>query len=646
MDKLQILFDVLPNPSFLDANEYSKLVTAVESAARSPMKLKSLLAVHTLVNLSLKLSGQMEVESGGRSFSLLPSKVISLIMDQIASLGKMLVDLSQSKSEVFQEIKGLLNLLLLIVREHSDLWILLLDRICLTVKLFMDIYEDFSDSQQTDMNFEGDKKNDISLRFAFILYGLVAICIGYIGQVVSITPEIFDKVKLMVNSVCKSYLFSRHTCMTYSLLLNCKFILSCRITEDFSTWNIDRFPCFTFCEDLTENEILTLECANKLLKDGDEWPTYKAGRHAACHGSWFAATLIFGHLVLKVQSDIFHCWLKSLFQFALAERKIHLLLLPQYGSGLANWLEKEMILDMFSTEEPINQHQAGSITEAIYYDKLLEAHQCLCSSGETLKAAAVSPVRAFCFQRWFLSLRARVLGNVRSILKLLENISYCNSSDYVKLGTVDTVAIHETMKEFSKLSLLIERLSHELDLIVTSFIGIDTKSSNVISALALNCSLLAFCTGFAFHVPNLATTLMTENVEDFRTNLHAELIQNLVGKLWLVDSETSKILLQLFEITGGPNNCLRLPSRSQMLDVGYEIRDIFALCSYAVSEVVGLQSKSNGTNEGTLLQVIKNGMQFLSNILTRWMSIPFRVPKYFFCVRYTELFSLIVFISF
>lgn len=621
MDKLQVLFYVMSrNPSFLDANEYFKLVTVVESAARSPVKLKSLLAVHVLVDLSLKLSGKMEVDSG-RSFSLLPSQVISLIMDQIASLGKMLVDISLSNSEVFQEIEGRLNLLLLIVREHSDLWIFLLEKICLTIELIMKMYEDVFDSQRIDVNFEGDEKTDINLRFAFILYGFVEICVGHLGPVVPTTSEIFYKVKLLVNRVCKSCLFDSHTCISYSLLLNCKFVLSCRITEDFRTCNRDGIPRFTFCDDLAENEIFTLECAKKLLKNGDEWFGYKAGRHAACHGSWFAATLIFGHLISKVQSDFFQCWLKSLFQFALAERKIQLLLLPQYGSSLANWLEKEAILTMFSIDEQINQHHAGSITKGIYYDKLLEAYQCLRSSGETLKVAATTPVRGFCFQRWFLSLRAKILGTVGSILKLLINIS---SGTYTILKIVE---------EFSKFSLTSERLSREFDLVGTIFFGMDTKSSNVISALALNCSLLAFCTGFAFHVPSLATTLMTENVDDFETKLHASLIQNLISRLWLVDGETCKTLTQLFEVTGGPTSRSHLLSSSKILDVGYEVRDILTLCRYAVSEVVDLQSKSNGVDEGTFLQVIEDGVRFLSNILIQWISIPFRVPKCFFSVR-------------
>ncbi|XP_022942067.1 uncharacterized protein LOC111447255 [Cucurbita moschata] len=611
----KIIFYVRPNPSFLDANEYSKLVKAVESAAQSRVMLTSLHAVRLLVDLSLQLSGKMEVESGVSSFSLLPEQVISLIMDQITSL---LVDLSQLNSEVFQEIKGLLNLLLLIVREHSDLWSFLLEKICFTVELIMNMHEGVFDRQQIDMDVEGDKKNDISLRFAFILYGFMAICVGHLGQVVGITSEIFDKVKLLVKSVCEGVLFSSH-----SLLLNCKFILSCRITEDFRSCNNDGFPRFTFCEKLTENEIFTLQCAKKLLKNGDEWPAYKAGRHAACHGSWFAATLIFGHLSSKVRSGFFEHWLKSLFQFALAERKIQLLLLPQYGSGLINWLEQETILNLFSTEEQIKHHHAGSISEGIYYDKLLEAYQCLCSSGEALKSSVDTPVQAFCFQRWFLSLRAKMLGTIGSIVKLLLNVPY---------STNDTAAIHETVEEFSKLSLTFERLSHEFDLIGTTFIGMDTENLNVISALALNCSLLAFCTGFAFRVPNLATSLLTENVDDFRT-LRSVLIRNLIGRLWSVDRETSKQLTELFNATGGPNNCLHLLLRNKILDMGYEVRGISTLCRYAVSEVIRSQSKSNGMDEGTVLRVMEDGMQFLSNILMQWISIPFRVPKCFFCVR-------------
>ncbi|XP_050946720.1 uncharacterized protein LOC103502541 isoform X2 [Cucumis melo] len=629
----KIIFYVRRNPSFLDANEYSNLVKAVENAARSPVKLKRLLAFQVLVPLSLQLSGKMEVESGVCSLSLLPSRVISLIMDQIASLAKMFLDLPQSNSEGFQEIKELLNLLLLIVREQSDLWILLLEKICLTAALIMKMHEDAFDGQQRDVDFEVNEKNDISLRFSFILYGFVAISVGYLGQVISITPEIFDKVKLLVNSVCQSCLFSSHTCIIYSLLLNCKFILSCRIAEDFRICNNNGFPHFTFCEDLTENEIFTLECAKKLLRVGDEWPAYMAGRHAACHGSWFAATLIFGHLISKVRSDIFHYWLKSLFQFALAERKIQFLLLPHYGSGLTIWLEKEAILNMFHIQEHINHHYTGSITEGIYYGKLSETYQCLFSSVEVLKAAAVPPVQSFCFQRWFLSLRAKILGTVGSILKTLLNVLCSISTDYGKLGTNNTGIILESVNEFSKLSLKLERLSHEFDLIGTTFIGMDTKSLNVISALALNCSLLAFCTGFAFHVPDLATTLMTENVDDFRTKLRAILIQNLTSRLRLVDDETSKMLAQLFEVTGPPNNCSHLVSRGKILDLGYEVRGILTLCRYAISEFIRMQSKSSGVDKETFLQVIEDGMQFLSNIVMLWISIPFRVPKRFFFVR-------------
>ncbi|XP_011654519.1 uncharacterized protein LOC101204851 isoform X2 [Cucumis sativus] len=629
----KILFYVRPNTSFLDANKYSNLVKAVENAAQSPVKLKRLLAFQVLVHLSLQLSGKMEVESGVCSFSLLPARVISLIMDQIASLAKMFVDLPQSNYEVFLEIKELLNLLLLIVREQSDLWILLLEKICLTAALIMKMHEDAFDGQQRDVDFEVNEKNDISLRFAFILYGFVAISIAHLGQDVSITSEIFGKVKLLVNSVCKSCLFSSHTCIIYSLLLNCKFVLSCRIAEVFRICNNDGFPHFTFCEDLTENEIFMLECAKKLLVVGDEWPAYKAGRHAACHGSWFSATLIFGHLISKVRSDVFHYWLKSLFQFALAERKIQFLLLPNYGFRLAIWLEKEASLNMFHIEEQINHHHTGSITEGIYCDKLLETYQCLCSSVEVLKAAAVPPVQSFCFQRWFLSLRAKILGTVGSILKQLLNVSCSISTDYGKLGTNDTGIFLESVNEFGKLSLKLERLSREFDLIGTTFIGMDTKSSNVISALALNCSLLAFCTGFAFHVPDLATTLMTKNVDDFRTKLHAILIQNLISRLQLVDDETSKMLAQLFEVTGPPNNCSHLVSRGKILDMGYEVRGILTLCRYAISEFIHMQSKSSGVDKGTFLQVIEHGMQFLSNIVMQWIRIPFRVPKCFFCVR-------------
>ncbi|KAK9931306.1 hypothetical protein M0R45_018585 [Rubus argutus] len=60
-----------------------------------------------------------------------------------------------------------------------------------------------------------------------------------------------------------------------------------------------------------------------------------------------------------------------------------------------------------------------------------------------------------------------------------------------------------SLQKLTQISLQLKRVALEFDLVTTSFIDIDKKSSDIISVLAISCSLLAFCSGFALYIPNL-----------------------------------------------------------------------------------------------------------------------------------------------
>ncbi|KAK9939027.1 hypothetical protein M0R45_015736 [Rubus argutus] len=152
-----------------------------------------------------------------------------------------------------------------------------------------------------------------------------------------------------------------------------------------------------------------------MLTENNSWPAYRVGTYAACQGAGRTATFILVQLVRKVYSDSCYCWLKSLVQYAYGELKHELLLLPKQGLETPKF---PLILSGNDLGE-IDQHAAHNIKD--YRKQLAAAYNSLCFSLETLKVD-VTRSHAFYFQRWFLSLRAKLLGAVVDILDILKNI--------------------------------------------------------------------------------------------------------------------------------------------------------------------------------------------------------------------------------
>ncbi|KAA8537247.1 hypothetical protein F0562_027066 [Nyssa sinensis] len=385
-----------------------------------------------------------------------------------------------------------------------------------------------------------------------------------------------------------------------------------------------------------------------MLAGKDNWSAYRAGKYAACQGAWFTAAFIFGHLTTAVQSNSCFFWLESLAQFAHSERKVQLLLSPKQDSILVNWLEIEKIfvVPLKNDFGKIDKGTAWKINFPNYIENLVEA----CNLSEEAMGSTIRAGHDFCFQQWFLALRVKVLESVVDILKLLGSLPL--TQDHVSNdGQIEGIIMGESLRlqgttslvsSLTQISFRLKRVAQEYDLIATSFIGMDRKSLKIISELALSCSLLAFSTGFALFIPNLhAKNFVICGLENSNC-LHAMLIQDLFGRLWHIDCETSTKLRLLLKICGQSKNSFLLQSRNQILTV-YEARAISAVCSYAVTGVVSLQNEANRLHDDEILsQVTNNGLQLLLGITMKLMRIPFQTPNHFFRVRpciSSELFS-------
>ncbi|KAJ7982550.1 ARM repeat superfamily protein [Quillaja saponaria] len=307
-----------------------------------------------------------------------------------------------------------------------------------------------------------------------------------------------------------------------------------------------------------------------------------------------------------VKSDTLSSWLKALLQYAHSEGRFQLLILLKQGSTSVDLLQSSTFPINFSGDDLScdDPSSAGSINVSSYSNAVAEAYSQLCSSIGTLEMA-VTTNQAFCFQTWFLSLRAEVLENVMGILKNLRTspLNLDNSKNF----------------EFM-------RLSQELDLIGTSFIDMDRESSKCISVLALNCALLAFTVGFTVSITNVHVHvgLTGENTDNFSQAL---VLQNLVDRLCHIDQQTMKHLDLLLNVIDKPKNCFHLHSRFRSMATCSEDKDFVSACNFSVSGIVcWLNEVSKENDEKT----VRHGLQFLSNITVKWLHIPSRNPKYFF----------------
>ncbi|KAG6740958.1 hypothetical protein POTOM_056430 [Populus tomentosa] len=631
-EALQILHKVIS-----ESNLSSDDLAFAESSIMS----KSLLAINVLADLSMKLSRRAEMESGGNSFSPLLTRTISIIIDRVILLVKPLLVLCQAGAGVLQEVQSLLSLLLSLVREHPDLGVSVLDKVRLFIEYLVDVHEGNIVIRQESLpvpevfDFKGENVG-ISLKLAYYVHKFSVSCIEIMNEAGAITTQLVDKVKLLVQSVHRCGLFHWYVHIMYSILLHSHSMWSYVVHNKKESCNPDSNLNCSLCSELVEREFFTLDCAKKLLTERDNWSAYKAGTFAACQGAWITAAFVFEQLTSKVQSGSCSSWLKSLTQFAQTESKFQFYPITQWGFSLADWSKMNEFPVMFFQDfsDELGQGAVENIRDPNYTEMLCQAHHGLCSSRKTLESIVTSD-KSFCFQRWFLAIRVELLGTMADVVKVLgaTPLSEDSISNNRKGEKKDEYL--NSLRQITQSSFRLNRLVQEYDLISMSFIGMDSRSSKIISTLALSCLLLAFSTGFAISISDQLANdiLMPCDLENSKNYLQGMLVRNLIRRLWHLDQDTISHLCLVLGVGVQPNDNFH-QSRSQRLNISGEERDILDVCNYIVAGIVALKEEANRKkNEEILSQVTKDGFQLLLNTITKWMRIPFQVPPYFFKIR-------------
>ncbi|XP_074280819.1 uncharacterized protein LOC141605814 isoform X2 [Silene latifolia] len=366
-----------------------------------------------------------------------------------------------------------------------------------------------------------------------------------------------------------------------------------------STEDMGRFPI-----KLLEHENIIHICGKNMLEGRDNWSAYKAGKYAACEGVWDVANFIFDHLVKRVQSDACCQWLKLLVQLTNFEKNVEVLLRQNSLSLPPNHVFKPHTLDinLGKTNSSGNIEQLAEICAAILdSDKVLEA-----ISAQT---------QAFYFQRWFLALRLRFLFLMLDILKVLDKfLLYKNN---------------ESTKNLIGLSSRLASLKEEFDLVTSAFIDMDSTSLKILSDLALICSTLAFFTEFT-------TLIIIQNpTEAYRDCLNV-IVKDLVGRLWHVDPEICTNLLSLLKDNGVHERSLHFLPKPWLSKDGCILDDYLTHCRFGVRRMIELRHQSlNVANDYAVLQLCRNSMESLLQVVKAWMQMPWQIPKYFFRVRRT-----------
>ncbi|KAL6543947.1 hypothetical protein OROGR_010444 [Orobanche gracilis] len=593
LEALRVLHKILLfNLSIIPCTEISelflKLLAVVKNLLQSSIMSTRVVAVGVLADVSGKFLGRLDMVSSGTGRTL-ASNLVSFVIDRIFYLATPKTAVHQIDFDGELEVKSLLGTLFNLVERHSYLHCLVLNNIC----LFIDKLMKMLDSNNVMVEF--DTPSEIESKLMIYVSKLIAACLQNLEETDAETCQVLDAIKPQLQNVCCCIYFDSYTSMTYFLLLH--LLSTCIYMRHASDKLLSpsRNSSLSYVNPILQSDKLTSDCAKKNLGQKNYWYLYKAGKMAACQGAWSTSAFIFEELITVVQSATCSCWLKSLAQFSTAEKQIQHLLTEQGSSpDYCNYME--------------SLHRASSR---------------LFSAREILEASDMG--NEFSFQRWFLTLRANTLKTFIDMIKLLDTLR--PSTNFQTLGPLIYSCI--------EVSCRLNKLARELDLLLTSFLGMDKQSVVGISALALSCSLVAFAAGFAFLVPNM---LSSENnkiseLRDSKEPFHALLIEDLFGRLSQIDFKTRKNLFFLLKTFHNYEGCFSGRFQNQMAyNASYETVVLHKLTEYSVGEIFGLQNEMQTDGEA-VSRILSNGLRLLLDIIFKLMLIPFHIPHHFFRVR-------------
>ncbi|KAI3965627.1 hypothetical protein MKX01_010584 [Papaver californicum] len=637
-EALKLLRKTVRRPC-MDISELVNFVPSVKAAAQSPILSKRLLSLRLLVDICSDHRMGMERTSDANGLINLPSWVLLSLLDQIEGLVKPVLETCRTTSEVEQEYRSLFYLIVSLVKEHPSLGVLVLDKIRLIIEPMMDLCTEnlettvVSSSLRDTVMFDVGRHVHVASNLISCIYKVVESCVIITLDVASaITSQLHQSMKLLFSVILQSSLFTQDIHIVHLFFLHFHVMGVnedngiCIVAEELRIANINyRF----------QHERLVVEYMKKIIAGNDNWSAYKFVQWAACKGMWLVVAVLSGQLINKVQSESNVNWLKSLTLFAQAESTVLLLNFPEQVSEV--WVAP--------CTSALREPGCGSAWNADsqnYVGSLTEACTSIRAASEVL-GSAISLNETFYFQRWFLDVRAKFLEAALDILRFLSSDT-CNNSNSCSKASVShegSTEAEETPPDFhllvyflTRFSLRLNRLVREFDLLATSFIGMDTESFRTISRLALNCSVLAFCTGFVLYHPNLYEKSMLCDLESLMKCSHSTLLKDAIKRLQHVDEETSTNLKVLLSSIEEPKSCFHLHKKTFLYRSGFREREILVVSRDAVTKVLHLQEEASKMNsKGILGQVSKAGVQLLRGILIKWMQISLQTPKYFFQVR-------------
>ncbi|XP_026443586.1 uncharacterized protein LOC113343672 [Papaver somniferum] len=601
--------------SCMDISELVNFLPSVKAAAQSPILSKRLLALRLLVDISCDQRMGMEMTSDANDLIHLPSWVLLSLLDQIEGLVKPVLKSCRTTSEVEQECRSLLYLIVSLVKEHPSFGVLVLDKIRLFIEPMMDLCTENSETAVVSSSLRDTVMFDVGrhVRVAFNLISCVYKVVesGATLDVASaITSQLHQSMKLLLNVILQSSLFTQDIHTVHLLFLHSHVMGTYSVNDDNGIYTAAEELSIANTDYRFQHERVVVEYMKKMIAGNDNWSVYRFAQWA-------------------VQSESNVNWLKSPTLFAQAESTVLLLNFPKQVSEV----KVAPCTSALPAWNADYQNYIGSLTEACTGIR---------AASEVLGCATTFD-QTFYFQKWFLDLRAKFLEAALDILRFLGSDT-CNNANICRKTSVSYVGnseAEETAPDFrllvyflTRFSFRVNRLVREFDLLATSFIGMDTESFMTVSSLALNCSVLAFCTGFILYHPNLYEKSMVRDLENLMKCSHSTLLKDAIKRLQHVNEETSTKLKVLLTSIEEPKSCFHLHQKTFLYGSGFRERESLVVSRNAVKEVLHLQEEASKMNcKGILGQVSKAGVQLLSGILIKWMQISLQTPKCFFQVR-------------
>ncbi|KAL8151611.1 hypothetical protein V2J09_021419 [Rumex salicifolius] len=622
-------------------HELNELLTHVANAAKSPDTTdpERVLAARVLVGISNKLKGEKLTSANDLNFLRLLSEVVSSIGDEAVLQTKEMSERCEA-SNIELQLKSLLQLLFILIDSPPEVSLLVLDKLCTILETLVDVCRE--NVNVMNVNVIGIasevhhairvEENDMS-SFSSKIIHYVHKCLYGFAQMLcadATTSKLVHKLKNLVSFVCQCNLFHCSTHVKFALLLHSCCNFGCLLPENGKEGERRRLDKIKFPK-LLEDGTLNSECIGYMLSQNDDWGSYMVGKHAARQGVWFVCDPVFRHLKASVQSDIFSCWLSCLSQFAHTEKCLQEMFSYESGSDLISKMDVPSQLNDFQ------QH--------ILTSDSIEKLACSCDgilSSERLLGSTTLLKQKFCFQRWFLALRIKVLEVIIDLHKLLATVMYNKKS----MSTVQqiegvygadcsrlTQEGEGMMHLLAGLSLKSQKIAREYDLMNSSFINMDPKSFRIISTAALSCSLLAFCIGLVYLIPNSPFPVKTCSSNNSGDCLHVTVAEDLAGRLSYIDPGTSINIISILKGDAGHESSLAAQCKSRSFNVVYEEGITVRLCKAATSRISSMQNETVGTHESSLPVEYNKRSLFLLDIIKELMSIPFCTPEFFFQVR-------------